>query len=168
MFNKLIIAASIALVSTVAAAADAPQFYVGGDIGTTKLKGESDRETGAGIFAGYAFNQNIAIEGGYRRLASADIVEQGVNVNVKIDQLALSVVGTIPLENNFSIYGRLGMNRLTAKASAGNVSESDHENKVLFGAGVGYNFTPTIVGRVEVQKPSSDLTNLSFGVAFKF
>ena len=39
---------------------------------------------------------------------------------------------------------------------------------VLYGVGLNYNFTPTISGRAEVQKPSSDSTNYGVGIVFKF
>jgi OOP family OmpA-OmpF porin len=74
----------------------------------------------------------------------------------------------MPLSSGFNVYGRLGYNRLTAEAKVGNVTFKDHESKVLYGIGLGYNFTPSIMGRVEYQRPTSDFANLSVGVAFKF
>jgi OOP family OmpA-OmpF porin len=157
MFSKIAIAATFALVSTVASAADAPtKFYAGADIGTTKAKGESDRESGYGVFGGYNFTEQLAIEAGYRRLVSDDAGH--------LDQLSISAIGTIPLSNGFSVYGRLGVNRLAVKFDG----DSGHINRGVYGIGMGYSFTPAISARIELQKPMSDLTNLSAGVVFNF
>lgn len=163
MFKKIAIAASLAILSSAAMAADQPYFYAGGDLGSTKLEG-ADRETSFGGFAGYQFNQNFALEAGIRRLGEADFS----GVNVKANQYSLSGVGTIPLSNGFSVFGRLGYNRVNLKASGFGMSDSDHDDEVLYGAGVGYKFSDTITGRLEVQKPHSDITNVSVGVAFRF
>jgi OOP family OmpA-OmpF porin len=66
------------------------------------------------------------------------------------------------------VYGRLGYNRLEAKGSVGNISASDTTSGALYGVGAGYVFSPTVMGRVEVQKPSSDSTNINVGVVIRF
>lgn len=168
MFRKIAIAASLVIASSAAMAADAPKFYAGADIGITKADGDSHRETGEGAFAGYQFCEHIAIEAGYRRLESEDGVTQGVSYNGHTDQLAVSAVGTLPLSNGFSVFGRLGVNRLMLNGHVGNESLKDHANRGVYGVGVGYSFTPTVSARLELQRPINDLTNLSAGVVFKF
>ncbi len=74
----------------------------------------------------------------------------------------------MPLSNGFSVYGRLGANRMMFKGQFGNVTETEHAHRGVYGVGVGYAFTPVISGRLELQKPMSDLTTLTAGVAFKF
>jgi OOP family OmpA-OmpF porin len=69
---------------------------------------------------------------------------------------------------NLSLYGRLGVNRLEAKVSSAGYSAKDSTTKALYGVGLNYAFTPAVSARLEVQKPSSDATNLSAGVAFNF
>lgn len=155
MFKKIAIAASLAILSSAAMAADQPYFYAGGDVGSTKFSG-IDRETSYGGFGGYQFNQNIAVEAGYRRLAKLD--------GDTADQFHVSAVGTLPLSNGFNVFGRLGVNRLSLEDGADNY----HYNRALYGAGVGYSFSPTVMGRLEVQKPHSDVTNISASVAFRF
>jgi OmpA-OmpF porin, OOP family len=164
MFKKIAIAASLAILSSAAMAADQPYFYAGGDVGSTKLEGADDRETSYGGFAGYQFNENFGLEAGFRRLGDADFT----GGNVKADQYSLSAIGTIPLSNGFSVFGRLGYNRIDSKVRFMGVSDSDHEDEVLYGAGVGYKFSETVSARLEVQKPHSDITNISAGVSFRF
>ena len=161
MIKKIVIAATLAILGTSAMAANgAPQIYVGGDIGSTKHKDIDDRKTSSGAFAGYNFNQTFALEAGYRVLADFD--------EAKFTQASLSMIATAPISPRFNVYGRLGYNRLEAKETVLSINEIDHESSVLYGAGLTYDFTPTISGRVEVQKPHSDLTNVSAGIAFKF
>ncbi|MDB5934737.1 MAG: hypothetical protein JWQ01_2081 [Massilia sp.] len=168
MFKKIAIAATLAILSTSSFAAETPAVYAGVDVGTTKVDGFSDRETSFGGFIGYQFHQNVAVELGYRRLADFDTVVSGTNVGVKLNQTALSFVGTLPLSSGFNVFGRLGYNHLEAKASVSGSSATDSTNKALYGVGVGYAFNAKIAARLEVQKPSSDSSNVSVSVSYKF
>jgi OOP family OmpA-OmpF porin len=156
MFKKIVIASALALIASASFAQSAPGVYAGVDIGTTDFDGVDDSETSAGAFVGYNFDKNFGLEANYRNLFDKN--------NVEANQFGLSMIATMPLSNTFSVYGRLGYNRLNIESGG----FKDHESKVLYGAGVSYAFTPSISGRVEVQKPHSDLTNLSAGVVFKF
>jgi hypothetical protein len=167
MFKKIAAVAALVLSSSAAFAAQPQPFYVGGDISSTKFD-DADRETGFGVFAGYKFNETVAVEAGYHRAADLDVMVGSETVGVKMNQASLSVIGTLPLSNGFNVYGRLGYNRLEAKASYQGQSASDSTNEVLYGIGMGYSITPTIMARAELQKPSSDSTKMNVGVAFQF
>jgi hypothetical protein len=160
MFKKIVAAAALAVVASSSFAGTPGTLYGGLDVGSTKVDGISGKETSFGGFVGYNFHQNFALEGGFRRLAKYDNV---VGEDLTLDQTALSVVGTVPLSSGFNVFGRLGYNYLKADSNF-----SDSDSGVLYGVGLGYNFSPTVAGRVEVQKPSSDSTNVSVGVAFQF
>ncbi|QNA89152.1 outer membrane beta-barrel protein [Massilia sp. Dwa41.01b] len=182
MFKQIAAAAALVIASSSAFAQQAPKFYVGADVTSTKAKDTDGNETGYGAFAGYKFNENFAIEGGLRRLADIsdtyydDYYDVDMNEKVKLNQTSIAVIGTLPLSSGFGIYGRLGYNHVKAKyrvtASSGGFSASEadsySENKVVYGAGLTYSFTPAIVGRLEVQKPVSDLTTVVAGVSFGF
>jgi len=163
MLKKIAIAASLAILSSAALAADQPYFYAGGDLGSTKLEG-FDRETSYGAFAGYQFNQNFALEAGIRHLGEAEYT----GGSLKGKQYSFSGVGTIPLSNGFSVFGRLGYNRVNGGERFLGTARSTRNNEVLYGAGVGYQFSEKVAGRLEVQKPHSDITNISAGVSFRF
>jgi OmpA-OmpF porin, OOP family len=163
MFKKIAIAATLAILSSAAMAADRPHVYAGGDIGSTKIEG-LDSETSYGAFVGYKFNQNFAVEGAIRSLVDADI--NGADVSAT--QYAVSALGIIPVGNGFEVFGRLGLNNVDSKVRHPLYREDNSETKVLYGAGVGYKFSETISGRLEVQKPHSDITNVSAGIAFRF
>ena len=79
------------------------------------------------------------------------------------------MIGTLPLSSGFNLYGRLGYNDIKVKARFNGVSASDSlDDGVVYGVGLGYAFSPTVSGRLEVSKPTSDLTKVTAGVAFHF
>jgi OmpA-OmpF porin, OOP family len=168
MLKKIAIAAALAVVSIVSMAAEPPSLYVGGDVGSTRDDESEDRETGIGVFAGYQFNQHIGLEAGFRRLAENETIFDSERVESSADQLSLSAIGTLPLNHGFSVYGRLGYNRVNVKARIQGVRYGEHFNRALYGIGAAYSFNQMVSVRVELQKPVSDLTNLSAGVAFRF
>ena len=162
MIKKIVIASALALVASASFAQSAPSAYAGVDVGTVDVEfaGFDDSETAAGVFVGYNFNDNFALEANYRQ-AKFD--------PVKIQQLGLSVIGTLPLSNGFNVYGRLGYNDIDLKQNvAGGTFSNDFDSGVVYGVGAGYAFTPTISGRVEYQRPHSDATIITAGVSFKF
>ena len=164
MIKKFIAAAALATLASSAFAAQPNTFYAGVDGGSTKIDDFGSDKGSYGAFLGYNFHENFAAEIGARRLGSWDIGPVGVDAN----QYAASIIGTLPLQNNFNVFGRLGYNKVEAKAEYQGFSADADDSGVLYGVGVGYQFTPTISGRVEFQKPSSDSRNISAGIAFAF
>lgn len=130
--------------------------YGGIDVGSTKVDGVSDSQTSVGGFVGYNFHQNFSVEGGYRRLGDWD--------GVTVDQTHVSLVGALPLSQGFNVYGRLGYNHIKTDAGFAEASDSG----VLYGVGVGYNFNAKVSGRIEVQKPTNDSTNVGASVVYQF
>jgi OOP family OmpA-OmpF porin len=160
MFKKIALAATLAIAATSSFAQVRPSVYAGIDVGSTKLDGISDRQSSFGGFVGYQFNQSMAVEAGYRRLADFD--------DVTINQTHASVIGILPLQSNFNIYGRLGYNHLETKTGLLYAGLNGSESGVLYGVGVGYNFSPNIMVRLEAQKPTSDTSNVSGTLSLKF
>ncbi len=168
MFKKIAAAAALAILSTTAVAQTSAPLYFGADFGSTKLDGASDRESSYGIFAGYQFTPMFAAELGFRRMADFNDTFAGTRADVTIDQTAISLIGTLPLQRGFNVFGRLGYNDLRVKANVRGFSGSESDDGLLLGIGLGYQFTNTVSGRIEVQRPSSDSSNISAGIAFAF
>lgn len=167
MFKKIAVAAALAIVASSSFAAGKPSFYVGGDVGSTKLDGLSDNQTSYGVYAGYEFMPNFAVELGAHRLADFDMRYGTSNVNVKLNETALSLIAGLPFGQGFNVFGRLGYANMSATATS-TYSGSASDSGAIYGVGIGYAFTPAISGRAEIQKTSSDSSNLSVGVSFKF
>lgn len=137
-------------------------FYAGVDMGGTKAYNNSDFELSYGLLAGYKFNQNFAVEAGVRRL-----VDDPKNIyDTDFKQYSLSGLGILPLQNGFSVYGRLGMNRLSQ--NAGWAPYRYRENKLLWGLGASYELGKNFTGRIEAQKPSGNITNVSASLLYSF
>ena len=168
MFKKIAIAAALSLIASASFAQAGPAAYAGGQVNSTKINDIDSRHTGAGLFVGYQFNENFAIEAGYARLANVDLTYGGSAVNLKFNQSALSGIATMPLSNGFNVFGRLGYNRLSVNGSGPAGSASDNTSGALYGVGVGYSFSPTIAGRMEFQKASSDSSTAVAAIVFKF
>lgn len=168
MFKKIAIITVLVISSPTAFAAQPNGFYAGVDIGRTKIDDIPGRGTSAGAFAGYNVLPNVAIEAGYRRLASINYIFPGLIGEVDLNQTSLSVVGTLPLSSGFSLLGRLGYSHIEAETKiAGNDFKESDSNGII-GLGVSYAFTPAISARLEFQKPSSDSQNVSVGLAYQF
>ncbi|MCG2584397.1 outer membrane beta-barrel protein [Massilia sp. TS11] len=164
MFKKIAVAAALAVIASSTYAAETTGFYVGAQVGTSKLDGISGHKSAFGGLVGYDFNDNVAVELGYGRLASFKV--SGVDIDA--DQTIVSVLGKAPLGNGLSAYGRLGYNRLHVDGRYMGFSAGDSENKAVFGVGMAYQFAPNVDGRIELQRPSSDVKLLAIGLNFKF
>jgi OOP family OmpA-OmpF porin len=164
MLKKIIAAAALATIAASSYAGTPGSYYAGADVGSTKINAFDDTSTSYGAFVGYNFTENFAVEGGYRRLFSYT----GYNFDRNTDQTALSAIASLPLSNGFRVYGRLGANRLAEKTSVVGYDHKYDETKVLYGVGASYDFGNKLSGRLEVQKPSGGLTNLSAGVSYSF
>jgi opacity protein-like surface antigen len=179
MIKQFTTAALLACISVTAIAADSAGPYMGADFGRTKADrdplqlGSMKDDNSVGIFGGYRFNENLALEASYRNLGDYTFLffsftNYGQSVTTAVDvrtkQSAASVLLSAPLGSSFSVFTRLGYNRLSAKAHGQSVSDSG----ALLGLGLDYALTANVAARLEYQRPASDLQNLSLGVSYKF
>ena len=161
--------------SLLAAGAHAEGLYIGGNVGGSHYKSDalpgltSDRsDTGYKLFGGYALSPNLAVEGGWASLGKFS----GANGNLKADGLFLDGVGTLPLGNNFSALGRIGI--FNGKLDS-NTSGSDRGTSLKLGAGLEYAIDRNLAVRGEWEryrfdalgaKPNVDL--YSVGLKYSF
>ncbi|MDI4632128.1 porin family protein [Pelomonas sp. V22] len=169
--KKIIALAALAFIAAHASAAD-KTWYIGGDVGSTQFKadGDKERKTGFGATLGYSLNENVAFELQARRLGKASLTETVGSVNytttLKANSLSVSVLGILPLNNEFSLFGRLGYARnsldLSTKASnaAGTVSFDGHKNKALFGFGADYKINNNLSLRAEYVNLGKNKVNV--------
>jgi OOP family OmpA-OmpF porin len=166
MFKQLAIAGALAIVATSSFAGGDlgfyPSRYVGADVGSTKLKGQSERSNSHGVYLGYVFAPNFALEVEARRLGEFDFCCH----HLEFDQAAISLAGLVPL-GDFRVFGRIGYNKLRITAKPPHVPTETNSGN-LIGVGLGFAFSPTVAARVEIQKPSNDLSNVSFGVMIRY
>jgi OOP family OmpA-OmpF porin len=166
-------------------------FFAGAAVGASNKKDGCDdlpggiscdhKDTGWKLFGGYQFNKYLGAELGYTDLGKVKASGGGLSARAKIDGFELTGVGTIPLVDKLSAYGKLGFIRsdvdTSAKFAGVKVSEKDHSTDLTFGLGLRYDFTNMVGARLEWQHydnvgnsstGKSDVNLLSVGVLFKF
>jgi len=167
------------------------QWYAGGSFGQSKMKDASSQLVGTSfddtdnawkVYGGYQFHPNVGVEFGYIDFGKFTGSGSGLSDNWKANGITVSAVGTLPLANQFSLIGKLGLTRWNVDDhfSVGAASFSAKENGIdlSFGFGGQYAFTKQWVARVEFEEfknvgkesttGKSDIDVLSIGVVYKF
>lgn len=179
MIKHIIATAALAGIAAIANAAEpvaaapfsAPgAVYAGADLGTTQLHGAADgHRTSYGGFLGYTLNPNFAVEAGFGRLYDWS----GWGAHERANQASVSVLGSVPVASNLSLYGRLGVNQISMRGeipttNGGKYVFKDDTTRALLGIGLNYKLNEKVSARVEVQRPGLDLTNYKAGVSYAF
>lgn len=185
------VAAALLLSSAVAAPAFAADegFYAGVKLGQAKYNTTGltkNNPTAFGVFGGYSINKNFAVEAEYIDLGSVatagTVGGVAVTASAKTSAWGLSAVGTLPLNNNFSLYGKLGFARAKSDFSGtgtlGSVTVttalSENKTAATFGLGGLYNVNQSVgirFGWDRYKVGSTGPTNVnlySIGAVFKF
>ncbi len=175
---SLFVALSVITVfRTSSAFADTPvsaasPWYVGTSIGYSSIKprvsgyntsgltySERTSDTGFKIFGGYQFDQNWAVEAQYIDLGKYKFDETGASDNVhataKVSGVAVNAVGSLPLNEQFSLIAKLGMVYGTLKADVfDSVDRSSYKvskTAPLMALGAEYKFSQQIALRAEYE-----------------
>ncbi len=181
-----------------AALAQDTGFYAGIGVGQSDAKDAcagapiscDNKDTGWKIFGGYQFNKNFGAEVGYvdfgKATANGVISGVAVSANAKAKGWEFLGVGTLPIADKFSAYGKLGFFRWDADVSATasipgfavTASASDKGTDLTYGIGLKYDFFKSASGRLEWQRykdigntattGKSDVDLISLGLVFKF
>lgn len=180
----LAVALAAMLAAFPAAAQRGPEGpYFGASIGVSKVKtfctdpawfggvaSCDNNGTAARLLGGYQFSRNFAIEAGYHSLGKATVP----GANVKFDAIEASTLFLMPF-GDFSVFGRLGLMRGTAKAAGG----QERNNDLTYGAGVQFEVSREFAVRGEWQRypgfggpttfaADTDVDAWSLGVVFRF
>jgi OmpA-OmpF porin, OOP family len=178
--KKMLIAgllgAGVALSASTAFAQAQSPWYIGASFGQSQFSDAcntipscDDKDTAFRVLGGYQINRTFAAELGYHDLGEASASGQSYKGNA----WELVGVGSFPVANQFSIYGKLGFYR--GEAKAGGTKETN--NDLTFGAGVQYDFSRNLGVRGEWQRygkmgggalVETDVDVLSAGVVYKF
>lgn len=155
---------------------------------TTSIE-DHNNDTGYKIFGGYKFNRNFALEGGYFNLGKfgfkANTVPVGtLNGDIRLQGVNLDAVGTLPLTEKMSVFGRLGLHYTEAKDSfrgtglvaVTNPNPSESAANYKFGFGAQYDFTESFAVRLEAERyrvndavgNRGDIDLISLGLIYRF
>lgn len=166
-----------AVVAAPAMAADTPSWYVGFGLGQSNVKDVcsdaaaggfvgscDDKDTGWKIFGGYEFNRNFGVELGYVDLgkvnASGSVGGVAVNADAKTKGWEVVGIGTIPLHDQFGVYGKLGFFRWDVDVSAtaaippafASTSAGATGTDITYGLGAKFDFSKSVSARAEWQR----------------
>jgi len=200
---------ALAVIASTCAVADDSAWYLGANIGQSKasiddarinssllgagftqvLIADENRDTGYKIYGGYQFNRYLAVEGGYFDLGKfgyrATTVPGGtLTGEIKLRGINLDLVGTLPITEKFSVFGRVGANYAEARdsfAGTGSVHVLDanpnkRETNAKLGLGVQYALTNALSLRAEVERyrindaigNRGDIDLASVGLVYRF
>jgi OmpA-OmpF porin, OOP family len=188
------LASAMALTGPVFAQGQDTGFYIGAALGQAEVDIDCDGATSCDekdsswkILGGYQFNKHFAVELGYVNLgeASASGPAGGLGTaSVTFESAAfdLVAVGSLPLGDRFSIFGKIGLYRADTDVNAcvtalGCASDSDSNTDLTFGFGVRFDIMRNLGVRAEWQRYSdvaasdfgeSDIDVISIGVIWKF
>ncbi len=155
---------------------------------TTSIRND-DRDTGFKLFGGYSFNRYFAIEGGYYNLGRFGFVATTVPAGtltgrIKVQGVNLDLVGSVPIGEKFSVFGRIGATYGDTKdtfvgTGAVVVLGPNPHNRGAnwkFGAGLQYDINESLAVRAEGERYRIDdavggkdhVDLLSLGLIFRF
>jgi OOP family OmpA-OmpF porin len=166
--KKILFAAVLGAVLVVPFSAQAAGGYVGGSFGQSHYDlddasltatSRDDKDNAWKLYGGYEFNQNWGVEVGYANFGELRNVYNVTGTNVTLTAKAHSVyfagTGTLPLNDQFSVFGKLGLaaNHTSATGAAGRFSISDNGNKTsaMIGVGAAYNVTKNVAVTLEYE-----------------
>lgn len=132
---------------------------------TTTGMSRDERDTAFKLFGGYQFNRHFALEGGYFNLGKFGFTSTTqpagtLSGQLKAQGLNVDVVGTLPVNERFAVFGRVGAHYTQTRDSfsgSGAVSVSNsnpHKDAANYKVGVGmqYAFNQTVTLRAEAER----------------
>jgi OOP family OmpA-OmpF porin len=189
--SKFLAASALALSAMLASTQASAQFFIGGSIGQGDIDDEvteglitsgtvDGKDTAFKIFGGYMFNRHFGVEAAYVNFGEATYSGDffGAPVTggkIEIDGFNLSAIGSLPITEQFSIFGKAGLFLWDAEASDTTAglpfSAKDDGSDLSFGIGLGYNFTRNLGVRAEwemFETDTADVNLLSVGLLWRF
>lgn len=190
MKKILAVALLSACISTPTLAADnSGSFYGAIDSGTLAMANWTLAKPNSLSFsAGYHFSPIWAVEGGYTSIGDSSYSSNGTgNYTYSQSMWNAVAVGTYAVNDNFELFGKLGLGSVTAKAAVTgtttlygvtNTSMTATTNSVIYGIGAQYNFNKRVGVRAQYEslgksktdssETGLDLTRTSVGLVYNF
>ena len=161
--NIVVALLGLGLLSSSAVYAEGTYFSVGAGRSEYKLDGESEKKTAISLAFGQSLGENFGYELGYVNFGNLnEFASDGgdsVSIKLRVQSIYAAAVGTLPLTESFSLFGKAGLAANYAKASmsytSGGLTESSSESETkigpMLGLGLAYNFTKEIAATLEYR-----------------
>lgn len=150
-------------------------FYAGGQISQFDYEEngfDGATPTAIGVLGGYRFTPNLAAEVRAGAGISGDTID-GVGVKLR-SYFTGAVKGSLPVSENFGIYGLLGVTGATLAATYQDASETTHGSGLSYGFGVEFalgaarNLALSAEWNRLLSTHDYDLDQLGVGLAVRF
>jgi len=181
----------LGLATAAPAGAQDSGLYLGGSLGSAESKNTckgivgtcDDKDTAFKFFGGYQVNRNFAWELGYAFLG--DVTGAGALGGTAFDfeitnkALDFSGIVTLPVNERFALFGRLGVYRSQVELSGTfpGLQGADHNTSFTWGLGLRFDFGRVLAVRAEWQHYPNiggdnagvdDIDFLSLGLVMRF
>lgn len=187
----VLIAISICLTASRASAGES-RWYVEGKVGQANLEAEidprfaglrvDDEVTSAGIEIGYSINRHLSVQAGYRHLGSSPALRPPCEVctfqerlfiplEAEISGVSLAAVPRWPIDDRFSLYGKLGVFHWDAEVSTafdGDHIASETGEELLAAVGAHYGFPSGFGVLLEYEVVSDLFDGANLGFSWRF
>jgi OmpA-OmpF porin, OOP family len=182
--------------------AQTPAFYVAGDVGISRysvnvvqdnartIGGAVDRNgTSGGIALGWQITPQISLELGFTDFGKVDLAGRGsfpcqpapscvpVTANLtgdfKSKTTHVSSIGSLPMSDQFSIFGRIGVahTEQSAKVTIADITQTGNSTKTvgIFGLGTAYAFTKNVESALEWKwLARTQVNSATLGIRVRF
>jgi OOP family OmpA-OmpF porin len=189
--RKALAVCALALSGALTASQASAQFFIGGSVGQSDMDDEitnglitsgtvDGKDSAWKIFGGYMFNRHFGVEAAYVNLGEVSYsgafgVLPVTGGKVELTAFNVSALGALPINEQFSLFGKIGFLGWEAEASdtTGGVpfSAKDDGTDISFGVGVMFNFTPNFGVRAEYEFFQTDIGDadlISVGAVWRF
>lgn len=182
---------AFALAFSAPATAQDAGWYIGGAYGMTSFDVDTsgvtsptvdDSDSGFKIYGGFQFNKHLGaevgyVDGGKATLGGSGIPAFGVgpfSAELSVTAITFAAVGTLPLNEQFALFGKIGLASWDAEvtATSGSVGgrADDSGTDAFFGVGARYNLTKNwgLTLEHEIYDTEEQVSMTSIGVRYKF
>ena len=188
-FAFLLPAAMLAISAPAVAQQSDAGWYVGGAYGMSSFSVDmagapstvtvDDSDSGFKIYGGFQFNKHLGAEVGYVDFGKVGFGGSAfgfpVTGDTGVTAFTVAGVGTLPLNESFALFGKIGLWSWSAKgnatAGAVSISSDDSGSDVFYGIGARYNMNKNWGLTLELENYDTDTDSVmltSFGVRYKF
>lgn len=136
----------------------------------------SDDDASYGIGLGYAFNRHFSLEGGYHDFGDPTgfagcpievfCIQAFSPEAVSMAGWSASLVATTPLNDQFDVFGKIGV--LSWDADARSPSLNDSGSDLLYGLGLVWNASKRWGVRASYEKADVDIESAMLGAIYTF
>jgi len=154
------------------------QLYAGGSIGQADFE-DADTQTSFELKTGYQLNDYFAVEAFYLQLGEGEQNTAAGILKNDVDGVGVAALGIYPINEQFDIYGRLGMyswesdNSFDGAGTNNDFSNRVDDNDFIYGVGASWKVNELIkvnaaYDAIELDEFDRRVDNFSIGASLMF